>query len=88
MTCAGFLRSTRISRAARWNSASAEIPSPGAITPPRYSPLGLDDVEGRRGAEIENDHRRAETVDRGDGVHDAVGPDLVRVARTGSEARF
>ena len=28
----------RGSRAARWNSASAEIPMPGQITPPRYSP--------------------------------------------------
>jgi hypothetical protein len=38
MTRAGRAISTRGSRAARRNSASAEIASPGAITPPRYSP--------------------------------------------------
>ena len=35
---AGLRTSTRGRRAARWKSASAEIPMPGQITPPRYSP--------------------------------------------------
>ena len=30
--------STRGSLAARWNNASAEMPIPGQIAPPRYSP--------------------------------------------------
>ena len=38
MTLAGLRTSTRGRRAARWNSASAEMPMPGQITPPRYSP--------------------------------------------------
>ena len=38
MTLGGLRISTRARRAARENSASAEIPSPGAITPPQYSP--------------------------------------------------
>src|SRR5439155_23473684 len=39
ITFPGSLISTRGSRAARANRASAEIPSPGAMTPPRYSPF-------------------------------------------------
>ena len=38
MTVAGLRTSIRGRRAARWNSASAEICGPGQITPPRYSP--------------------------------------------------
>ena len=38
MTAGGLRTSTRGSRAARWNSASAEMPMPGQITPPIYSP--------------------------------------------------
>ena len=34
----GLRTSTRGSRAARWNSASAEMPMPGQMTPPMYSP--------------------------------------------------
>src|SRR5688500_18446457 len=39
MTLGGRLMSTRGRRAARAKSASAEIVSPGAITPPTYSAL-------------------------------------------------
>ena len=47
--CTGFLpttrggraSSTRCSRAARENRASALICTPGVITPPRYSPFGV-----------------------------------------------
>ena len=38
MIDAGLRTSTRGSRAARWNRASAEMPMPGQMTPPRYSP--------------------------------------------------
>ena len=38
MTRSGLRTSTFGSRAARWNSASAEIWMPGQMTPPRYSP--------------------------------------------------
>src|SRR5579864_1441866 len=37
----GLRTSIRGSRAARWNSASAEIWTPGQIAPPRYSPFAL-----------------------------------------------
>src|SRR5271156_2725316 len=39
ITLPGSLISTRGNRAARANNASDEIPNPGAITPPRYSPF-------------------------------------------------
>jgi len=39
MTLPGFLMSMRGRRAVRENSASAEMPMPGAMEPPRYSPL-------------------------------------------------
>ena len=41
MTVAGLRTSIRGSRAARWNSASAEIVTPGQIGPPRYSPRAV-----------------------------------------------
>src|SRR5579883_2131640 len=39
MIFSGSRISTLCSRAARANSASAEMPIPGAITPPKYSPF-------------------------------------------------
>ena len=41
MTDVGLRTSIRGSRAARWNSASAEIVTPGQMAPPRYSPLAV-----------------------------------------------
>ena len=41
MTVSGFRTSTRGSRAARWNNASAAICGPGQMTPPRYSPFAV-----------------------------------------------
>ena len=73
------MKSTRKSRAARENSASIEISIPGASTPPTYSPVGRDDVEVRRRAEVDDDARRAVALLRGHGVRDPVGPDLARV---------
>ena len=39
MTLPGLRTSTRGRRAARWKRASALMPTPGQITPPRYSPF-------------------------------------------------
>jgi hypothetical protein len=72
ITCSGLRTSTRVSRAARWNSASAE-------TPAEVGSLFTHDVEGRRCAEIEDDHRRAVACLRRHGVDDAVRAHLVRV---------
>ena len=52
---------------------------PGAMTPPRYSPLGRHRVVGGGGAEVDDDDRAAEEVERGDRVGDAVGTDLAGV---------
>ena len=41
--------------------------------------LGRDDVEVRRGAEVDDDARRAVALARRDRVRDPVGPDLARV---------
>ena len=42
-------------------------------------PLLRDHVEVRGGAEVDDDRRAAETAERGERVHDAVGADLARV---------
>ena len=49
---------------------------PGQMMPPTYSPARVDDVEGGGGAEVDDDHRRAEALARRDRVDDAVGPHL------------
>ena len=76
------------SRAARAKSASIEISIPGASTPPTYSPSRRDDVEVRRGAEVDDDARRAVALLRGDGVDDPVGPDLARVVVADRDPRL
>ena len=50
--------------------------------------LGRDDVEVRRGAEVDHDHRSAVAVLRGDGVDDPVGTDLARVVVANRDARL
>ena len=92
MILAGLRMSMRGRRAARVKSASAEMPRPGAMAPPRNSPLAEIDVEGGRGAEVDDDDGWvgersavvrfyvvrcvAEDVEGGDGVDDADGADL------------
>ena len=53
----GSARSIRGSFAVRSESASIEISTPGAITPPRYSPRAGDDVEVGRRPEVDGDAR-------------------------------
>ena len=60
----------------RAKSASAEMPMPGVMTPPRYSPLAETHVEGGGGAEVDDDAGAAEFLEGGDAVDDAVGADL------------
>ena len=78
----GLRTSTRGSRAARWNSASAEMFTPGQMTPPRYSPRAViaskvvavpksTTISARRPA-----GRPAVALVRGHAVDDAVGADL------------
>ena len=52
---------------------------PGAIAPPTYCPLRADHVEGRRGAEVDDDRRTAVQRGGGERVDDPVGADLARV---------
>ena len=78
-TLAGFFTSTRDSLAARENSASAEIASPGAITPPRYSPLADDHVEGSGRAEIDHDAGATVAREGRDAIDQAVSAQLGRI---------
>ena len=48
---------------------------------------GRDDVEVRRGAEVDHDRRRAPALARGDRVRDPVGADLARVVVADRHAR-
>ena len=52
---------------------------PGSEHAADVLPLGRDDVEVRRRAEVDDDHRCAVAVLRGDGVDDPVRADLARV---------
>ena len=52
---------------------------PGRITPPRYSPARRDDVERRRGAEVDAHRGAVVAVAQRDAVDQAVGADLARV---------
>ena len=49
--------------------------------------LGRDDVEVRRGAEVDDDDGRAVPLLRRDRVHDAVRPDLARIVVADRDAR-
>ena len=72
----------RGSRAARWNSASAEIVTPGQIAPPRYSPFAViasSVVAVPKSTTISGRPVPAELLERGDGVDDAIGADFGRV---------
>ena len=64
--------STRGRRAVCSNRASAEMPTPGAIAPPRYAP-SAGRIEGGRRAEVHYDAWATVFMDRGHGIHDAVG---------------
>ena len=67
-------------RGVRAQSASGEMPMPGAMTPPDVLALArVDAVEGGRGAEVDHDHRARVALVGGDRVDDAVGADLARV---------
>ena len=79
MTVAGGSRSTFESRAAFENSASAHVSTPGAIDSAHIRAVLGDHVDGGRGAEVDDEDRPAETLERRDAVDDAVGADLVRV---------
>ncbi len=57
-------------------SASAEMPMPGVMTPPRYSPLARNYVEGGRRAKIHDDARTAKLFEGRHTVDDAIGADL------------
>ena len=74
-------------RAPRSVSAVSEISTPGAIAPPRYSPVGGDGVEVDPGAEVDHDAGAAEALVGGDGVDEPVGADLVAGCRSGSASR-
>ena len=88
---AGLRTSMRGSRAARWNSASAEICTPGQIAPPRYSPFALiasSVVAVPKSTTISGAARALAVLLVGrDAVHDAIGADFGRVRRTGSACR-
>ena len=75
----GSARSMRGIRAARSTRALSEISRPGAIAPPRYSPVGGDRVEVDAGAEVDDDAGTTDPVVGGDRVDEAVGADLERV---------
>ena len=75
----GGVRSIVGSAAARSDSASSEISTPGKITPPRYSPPARDDVVGDRGAEVDDHAGAADALVAGDGVDEPVRADLARV---------
>lgn len=88
MTCGGFRTSTRGSRAARWNSASAEIPTPGLMTPPRYSPaaeMASNVVAVPKSTTMIGEAARPpEPFVGGHPVHNPIGADL---GRRGVEVR-
>ena len=83
ITLAGFRTSMRGSRAARWNSASAEIWMPGQMTPPRYSPFA--EMASNVVAVPKSTHderlaaRAAVPLVRRDAVDEAIGADLRRM---------
>ena len=57
MACSGSAMSTLMSLAARVVSASIETSMPGAIDAAEVVALAVDDVEVRRGAEVDDDAR-------------------------------
>ena len=75
----GSAMSTLVRRAAREVRASIEISIPGPMIPPRYSPERRDHVVVDRGPEVHDHAGVAAEVIAGDRVHQAVGPELVRV---------
>ena len=79
MILAGFLISTRVRRAARAKSASAEMPRPGSDGAAEELALCGDDVEGGGGAHVDDDGGAAEQIEGGDAVDDAVGADFAGV---------
>ena len=64
---------------------------PGRENAADVLPVGREDVEVRRRAEVDDDARRAVALLRGHGVRDPVGPDLARVVvadrHPGADAR-
>ena len=73
--------STLGSRAVFFSSASIEMRSPGRMIPPRYSRPAVNDVERRRGAEVDDDQVAARIEMHGaDRVGDPVGTHFERVA--------
>ena len=88
MTLFGVSISTRGSFAVPETRDSREPRMPGATAPPINSPLFVDDVERRSGAEVDDDERRAVLADRRDVVDDAVGAHLARVVHAQVVPRF
>ena len=78
-TLGGATSSTRVSLAVRENRLGGAGLQARCDHPSEELPLRAHHVEVRSGAEVDDDRRSTGDREGGEGVHDAIGPDLARV---------